>query len=302
MARANAACSRSYDRPFHARYGSPVQVHDYNGGIQPSGLFWVVELPGDAFQVNHVGQRATLEASDVLERYPDVRLRVYVVWVQRWATDAHSEIDGAGMIDQRVTHLWDAGKVIGTPLLERLEVDFGGLDYDFFLLFGRDATWDGTGALKPSAPGLVSPPFGPPHAQGFHPMFHIRVMSLRRPIPTVALLAEAQLLGSFYSRPTPSASHGLRVSGPRTNRARKEEPMRRPVSNSAPPARPGADRASPGGGSWGAASVCGRSRPSPRGTRSGQPVVSTRWLRACPPGSRRNSALPSMAAAAGPQG
>src|SRR6266508_3470224 len=65
MARANAACSRSYDRPFHARYGSPVQVHDYNGGIQPSGLFWVVELPGDAFQVNHGGQRATLEASDV---------------------------------------------------------------------------------------------------------------------------------------------------------------------------------------------------------------------------------------------
>ena len=42
-----------------------MQVHDYNGGIQPSGLFWVVELPGDAFQVNHGGQRATLEASDV---------------------------------------------------------------------------------------------------------------------------------------------------------------------------------------------------------------------------------------------
>lgn len=77
-------------------------------------------------------------------------------------------------------------------------------------------------------------------------MFHIRVMSPRRPIPTVALLAEAQLLGSFYSRPTPSASQGLRVSGLRTNRARKEEPMRRPVNSRPRPARPGVDRASPG--------------------------------------------------------
>jgi hypothetical protein len=49
-------------RGFESRV---VERHDYNGGIQPSGLFWVVELPGDAFQVNHGGQRATLEASDV---------------------------------------------------------------------------------------------------------------------------------------------------------------------------------------------------------------------------------------------
>jgi hypothetical protein len=65
-----------------------------------------------------------------------------VVWVQRWASDAHTEIDGAGMVDARVTHLWDAGKVIGQSFLERFGVDFGGLDYDFFLLFGPDAIWD----------------------------------------------------------------------------------------------------------------------------------------------------------------
>jgi hypothetical protein len=69
---------------------------------------------------------------------------VYVVWVQRWATDARTEVDGAGMVDPRVLHLWDAGKVIGQPLLERLGVDLGGLDYDFFLLFDRDATWGST--------------------------------------------------------------------------------------------------------------------------------------------------------------
>jgi hypothetical protein len=64
-----------------------------------------------------------------------------VVWVKRWATDTRSEIDGAGMIDPRVTHLWDAGNVVGQEFLDRFEVDFGGLDYDFFLLFDRNARW-----------------------------------------------------------------------------------------------------------------------------------------------------------------
>ena len=64
-----------------------------------------------------------------------------MVWVKRWALDTRAEIDGAGMVDPRVTHLWDAGNVIGQDFLDRFGVDFGGLDYDFFLLFDRDATW-----------------------------------------------------------------------------------------------------------------------------------------------------------------
>jgi hypothetical protein len=70
-------------------------------------------------------------ARNILERYPDADLRVYVVWVQRWASDTRTEIDGAGLVDRRVTHLWDAGKMIGQPFLERFGVDYGGLDYDF---------------------------------------------------------------------------------------------------------------------------------------------------------------------------
>jgi hypothetical protein len=45
------------------------------------------------------------------------------------------------MVDPRVTHLWDAGNVIGQEFLDRFGVDFGGLDYDFFLLFDQDAIW-----------------------------------------------------------------------------------------------------------------------------------------------------------------
>jgi hypothetical protein len=67
-----------------------------------------------------------------------------VVWVKRWAFDTRSEIDGAGMVDPRVTHLWDAGNVIDQGFLDRFGVDFGGLDYDFYLLFDRDATWGPT--------------------------------------------------------------------------------------------------------------------------------------------------------------
>jgi hypothetical protein len=65
-----------------------------------------------------------------------------VIWVRRWAADTRSEIDGAGMIDPRVTHLWDADNVVGQELLPQLGIDFGGLDYDFFLLFDRATTWD----------------------------------------------------------------------------------------------------------------------------------------------------------------
>jgi hypothetical protein len=73
-----------------------------------------------------------------------------VIWVKRWATDIRTEIDGAGLVDARVTHMWDADNLVGQGILERFGVDFGGLDYDFFLLFDRDATWG------PSAPRPVS--------------------------------------------------------------------------------------------------------------------------------------------------
>ena len=48
------------------------------------------------------------------------------------------------MVDQRVTHLWDTANVIGQELVEQFGVNFGGLDYDFFLLFDREATWGAT--------------------------------------------------------------------------------------------------------------------------------------------------------------
>ena len=77
-----------------------------------------------------------------------------MIWVKRWALDTRAEIDGAGMIDPRATHLWDAGNVINQEFLDRFGVTFGGLDYDFFLLFDQNATW-GPGAPRPISSGAT---------------------------------------------------------------------------------------------------------------------------------------------------
>jgi hypothetical protein len=78
-----------------------------------------------------------------------------VVGVHRWGTDTPAEIDGAGLVDPRVVHLWDPGGVVGGPFLERFGVDLGGLDYDFFLLFGPEATWGSSPPRPVSSGGTV---------------------------------------------------------------------------------------------------------------------------------------------------
>ena len=78
-----------------------------------------------------------------------------MVWVKRWAFDSRAEIDGAEMIDPRVTHLRDAGNVVDQEFLDRFGIDMGGLDYDFFLLFDRDATWGPPPPQPLSAGGTV---------------------------------------------------------------------------------------------------------------------------------------------------
>jgi len=46
--------------------GTPAtQVHDFNGGILASGLFWTVPSGDDQVRVSRDGRRATLELHDV---------------------------------------------------------------------------------------------------------------------------------------------------------------------------------------------------------------------------------------------
>lgn len=45
--------------------GAGTQVHDNNGGIFTSGLFWTVQLADDAFDVSEDGTSARLHAANV---------------------------------------------------------------------------------------------------------------------------------------------------------------------------------------------------------------------------------------------
>ena len=78
-----------------------MQVHDYNGGIQPSGLFWAVELPDDAFEVSHGGRRATLDATDVcvLDSFQFLgpnSVPATVSFTVRWEATGPRELRGKG--------------------------------------------------------------------------------------------------------------------------------------------------------------------------------------------------------------
>ena len=42
-----------------------MQVHDFNGGIRPSGLFWTVQLPDDAVVVSADGRQLTVTVQDL---------------------------------------------------------------------------------------------------------------------------------------------------------------------------------------------------------------------------------------------
>jgi hypothetical protein len=76
-------------------------VHDFNPGILPSGLFWVVQLPRDAFTVSHDGRRASLEAEDVcvLDSFQflgPTSVAASVSFTVRWEATGRRERRGRG--------------------------------------------------------------------------------------------------------------------------------------------------------------------------------------------------------------
>jgi hypothetical protein len=69
--------------------GSGSQVHDFNGGILQSGLFWTLPLPDDAVQISRDGRKLVLDVEeiDVIDSFSfgsllstPARLSVHVEW------------------------------------------------------------------------------------------------------------------------------------------------------------------------------------------------------------------------------
>jgi hypothetical protein len=79
--------------------------------------------------------------SQILSAHPNAKLKVYAVWANKLFGDGRDRWDAAGLTDQRVTHLWDGPDVSGGWLAGNV-TGYDGSDWDTYLLFGPDATWD----------------------------------------------------------------------------------------------------------------------------------------------------------------
>jgi len=46
-----------------------VQLHDFNGGVQPSGLFWIVQVPDDALKVEGLTAKLHVVNAPVIDDF-----------------------------------------------------------------------------------------------------------------------------------------------------------------------------------------------------------------------------------------
>jgi len=129
-------------------------VHDFNPGILPSGLFWVVQLPRDAFTVSHDGRRATLEAEDVcvLDSFQFLgpnSVAVSVSFKVRWQATGPPERRGSGT----AVPATDPAAFLGRFAAARATGVFSGSEVGFSFT-GRGDTDDTFAELGPERNGV----------------------------------------------------------------------------------------------------------------------------------------------------
>ena len=67
-------------------------------------------------------------------------MRVYVVWFNMLPADSRDLVDRRVLNDQRVTNYYDSNRVVGAWFAEHSDAG-GGMTWDAYFLYGRDATW-----------------------------------------------------------------------------------------------------------------------------------------------------------------
>lgn len=87
----------------------------------------------------------------ILERFPDAELAVYVVWLPVLPSDERFGVADV-LVDERVRQFWDNDRLVSDEV-GRVAGAGEGLAWDVYLVFGPDATWNrrlpaplGTGA------------------------------------------------------------------------------------------------------------------------------------------------------------
>ena len=73
-------------------------------------------------------------------------IKVYAVWYNMLASDAESKWPPKPLVDPRVTHYWDAEKLVGTWYGENVTVkEPDHVEWDMYFLYGEEAHWGESG-------------------------------------------------------------------------------------------------------------------------------------------------------------
>jgi hypothetical protein len=90
---------------------------------------------------------------DLLAKYRDRDLKVYVIWLTVLRTDARSEWPRNEIVDPRATHYWDEGKVVGAAIAAREELkSWRPVAFDIWAMYAPGTTWSAE-APRPNGSG-----------------------------------------------------------------------------------------------------------------------------------------------------
>jgi hypothetical protein len=78
--------------------------------------------------------------SDILEKNPNAKLKVYAVWFNMIPTDSRWLRQRRWLDDPRVVHFWDEEKLAGRFYAEHV-TRAGDVEWDAFFLYRPDASW-----------------------------------------------------------------------------------------------------------------------------------------------------------------
>ena len=86
----------------------------------------------------------------IFEATDSERLRGFEIWLPMMKGDDAGAAQRAGdsFPDERVSHLWDADRVVGELLARRLRLKSTG--WDVYLLYGPGVLWEGEGLPEPA--------------------------------------------------------------------------------------------------------------------------------------------------------
>jgi len=116
-------------------------MHDFNGGVQPSGLFWIVELPDHALRVSRDGDHAILEARDVsvvdsFQFGGPVQVPASVSFTVRWDATGPRQRRGSGS----GVPATDPAAFLGNFAFARSTAQFSGRELGFSFQSNRATT------------------------------------------------------------------------------------------------------------------------------------------------------------------